>query len=64
MDEGVRVARGLAPGRQRHAQWHLDTQGDGRVPEEWPLPVKVFAIWLVIVLWKRASDGATAAAGS
>lgn len=29
------------------------------LPEAWPLPLKVFVIWLVVILWKRA-----AAAGS
>jgi hypothetical protein len=29
------------------------------LPEPWPLPLKVFVIWLVVILWKRA-----AAAGS
>jgi hypothetical protein len=29
------------------------------LPESWPLPLKTFVIWLVVILWKRA-----AAAGS
>jgi hypothetical protein len=29
------------------------------LPESWPLPLKAFVIWLVVILWKRA-----AAAGS
>jgi hypothetical protein len=33
-----------------------------QLPPQWPLPLKVFVIWLVIILWKRA-DGA-AASGS
>jgi hypothetical protein len=29
-------------------------------PESIPLPVKVFLIWLVVILWKRQSDNAAA----
>ena len=32
------------------------------LPEELPLVVKVFLVWLVIILWKRESDGGTAGA--
>ncbi len=32
------------------------------LPEELPLPVKVFIIWLSIILWKRESDSAAAGA--
>jgi hypothetical protein len=27
------------------------------LPEAWPLPLKVFVIWLVVILWKRAASG-------
>ena len=30
------------------------------LPEELPLPVRVFILWLVIILWKRQSDGSSA----
>jgi hypothetical protein len=30
------------------------------LPENIPLPVKVFIIWLVVILWKRESDSAAA----
>ena len=30
------------------------------LPEGIPLPVKVFIIWLVVILWKRESDSAAA----
>jgi hypothetical protein len=26
------------------------------LPQDWPLPVRAFAIWLTIILWKRESD--------
>src|SRR5262249_14618467 len=31
------------------------------LPEGLPLPVKVFIIWLVVIMWKRESDGSAAA---
>ncbi len=36
------------------------------LPEELPLPVEVFLVWLAVILWKRASEAAatTAAAGA
>lgn len=30
------------------------------LPEDIPLPVKVFIIWLVVIMWKRESDSASA----
>ncbi len=33
------------------------------LPADWPLPVKVFIIWLAVVLWKRES-GSVGAAGA
>jgi hypothetical protein len=30
------------------------------LPEELPLAVKIFILWLVIILWKRESDSGTA----
>jgi len=29
------------------------------LPESWPLPLKVFVIWLVVILWKRAAAAAS-----
>jgi hypothetical protein len=29
------------------------------LPETLPLPVRVFIIWLTVILWKRAADAAT-----
>jgi hypothetical protein len=37
----------------------LGREAVATLPEPWPLPLKVFVIWLVVILWKRA-----AAAGS
>src|SRR5262244_1926475 len=34
------------------------------LPANIPLAVRVFMIWLVIILWKRESDGAAAAAAA
>ena len=35
-------------------------QATSDLPEEIPLPVQVFMIWLVVILWKRESDSAGA----
>jgi hypothetical protein len=29
------------------------------LPETWPLPLKVFVIWLVVILWKRAANASS-----
>jgi hypothetical protein len=29
------------------------------LPEPWPLPLKVFVIWLVVLMWKRAAANAS-----
>jgi hypothetical protein len=29
------------------------------LPEPWPLPLKVFVIWLVVILWKRAANASS-----
>jgi hypothetical protein len=34
------------------------------LPEEMPLPVKIFITWLAVILWKRASGGAGAVGGA
>jgi len=34
------------------------------LPAELPLPVKVFIIWLTVILWKRDSNSAAAAGGA
>ena len=33
-----------------------------RLPEDWPIPIRVFVIWLAIILWKRDADAAAVAA--
>lgn len=33
------------------------------LPESLPLAVRVFALWLVVILWKRESDSAAASSG-
>jgi hypothetical protein len=34
-----------------------------KLPEQWPLPLKVFVIWLVIILWNRDYNAAAGAVG-
>ena len=31
----------------------MDAAGDRRSAADWPMPIKAFVIWLVILLWKR-----------
>lgn len=37
----------------------LTRRATARLPETLPLPVRVFLLWLVTILWKRAADSAT-----
>ncbi len=34
----------------------LTRRATARLPEELPLPVRVFILWLVIILWRREAD--------
>ena len=52
LDDGAEAGRIVPEGLlTRRAQAHL--------PEAMPLPVKVFLMWLVILLWKRAADSSS-----
>ena len=31
------------------------------LPQEWPLPVRLFVIWLAIIMWKRDAESTAAA---
>jgi hypothetical protein len=42
----------------------LTRRAEASFPEELPLAIKVFMIWLVIILWKRNSDSGSASGGS
>lgn len=33
-------------------------RADADLPADWPAPIKAFAIWLVLILWKREADSA------
>lgn len=35
-----------------------------KLPDELPLPVKIFILWLAIILWERESDSGPAAGGT
>ena len=37
-------------------------RADARMPENWPFPVQLFVVWLVLAMWNR--EAAAAAAGS
>ena len=43
-----------------YAQHSLTRRSVVDLPEEIPLPVRLFIFWLVMILWKRASDAAAA----
>jgi hypothetical protein len=35
-------------------------QATADLPRDWPMPIKAFIIWLVIILWKRDAESAAA----
>jgi hypothetical protein len=53
--EGDRQIGSIAP----DSAWTRRATVD--LPADWPMPLKAFVIWLVIILWKRDSDSAAAA---
>lgn len=34
------------------------------LPEAWPAPLKIFTVWLAVLLWKRAADSSGAGAAN
>jgi hypothetical protein len=44
----------LAPAGMMTRKAHVD------LPTDWPLPLRVFVIWLVVIMWKRDADAAAA----
>jgi hypothetical protein len=50
--DGGRDAGEIAP----RGAW--SRRASARLPDEAPLPVQVFLIWLAVLLWKRESDAA------
>ena len=52
-DQGHEIGR-IVP----HSMWRRD--GTATLPPDWPLPVRAFVVWLVIILWKREADSAAA----
>ncbi|HTU99760.1 MAG TPA: hypothetical protein VMF13_04425 [Luteitalea sp.] len=55
--EGDRSVGVIAPGGI------LTRRADVELPEDMPLAVRVFVIWLTVILWKRDSDAGAASAG-
>ena len=53
---------GVTVGTIRRETW---TSRKARVelPDELPLPVRVFVLWLVLLMWKRESDAAASSGG-
>jgi hypothetical protein len=52
--DGERQIGSIAP----ESAWTRRAIAD--LPADWPLPIRAFAIWLVIILWKRDADSAAA----
>lgn len=56
--EGVGLVGSIRRRGFFNREWTVD------VPEELPLEVRVFIVWLAVILWKRADSSAAAAAGT
>jgi len=56
--EGERIMGAITP----NSMWTRDATV--LLPEDWPLPLRVFLVWLTIVLWKRDADAGASAAAS
>jgi hypothetical protein len=58
----------LSPSRAMALDWSAPSSGKDffkrewtvDMPEELPLEVSVFIVWLVVILWKRAESAAAA----
>lgn len=42
----------------------LSRRAEVDLPDAWPLPLKVFVVWLAVLLWKRDSDSSAVGAGN
>lgn len=42
----------------------LSRRAEVDLPDAWPLPLKIFIVWLAVLLWKRDSDSSAAGAGN
>lgn len=52
--DGERQIGSIAP----ESAWSRRATAD--LPPDWPVPIKAFVIWLVIILWKRDAKSAAA----
>jgi hypothetical protein len=52
--DGERQIGSLSP----ESMWTRRATAD--LPSDWPMPIKAFVIWLVIILWKRDANNAAA----
>jgi hypothetical protein len=53
LDDGRQIGS-VSPDRV----WTREATAD--LPRDWPMPIKAFVIWLVIVLWKRDAQSSAA----
>lgn len=42
----------------------LSRRAEVDLPDAWPLPLKIFIVWLAVLLWKRDSDSSAAGAAN
>lgn len=42
----------------------LTRRAEAYLPDEFPLPVKIFILWLALILWNRESESASAGSGA
>jgi hypothetical protein len=52
--DGERQIGSMSP----ESMWTRRATAD--LPSDWPMPIKAFVIWLVIILWKRDANNAAA----
>jgi hypothetical protein len=52
--DGERQIGSIAP----ESAWTRQATAD--LPQDWPVPIRAFVIWLVVILWKRDAESAAA----
>ncbi len=55
---GTKEIGSVAP----HSMW--TRRAEAKLPENWPLEVKLFVVWLVLAMWNREAGAAVAMAGA
>ena len=63
-EQGLLTVEGASYKVYRETEGLFTRRAEARLPDELPLPVKAFILWLVIILWERESDSGPAAGGA